>query len=78
MIIFVFKGIFHYIILPTIQKRKYGKNGTIYFQYRINVSQLLIETLSWKGSDKVELFIKKGELICKNLSKIDRAKLSIE
>ena len=55
-------------MLPTIQKRDYGKNGVIYSQYRLNISQKKMEELGWKGNDEVELFIEKGKLVCKNLS----------
>ncbi len=49
----------------TLQKRKYGKNGAIYVQYRINVSQENIEELRWEGNDKLEFTIKDGNLIYK-------------
>lgn len=54
--------------MPTIQERKYGKNGAIYSQYRINISQKIIESLGWSGNDEIEIIIKNGKIICKNLS----------
>ena len=55
--------------MPTIQKRDYGKNGKIYSQYRINVSQKIMDSLNWKGNDEIEIIVKNGKLVCKNLSK---------
>ena len=54
--------------MPVIQKREYGKNGTTYSQYRINVSQKIIESLNWKGNDTIEMIIQDGKLVCKKLS----------
>jgi len=56
------------MVLPTIQKRDYGKNGSVYSQYRINVSQKLMDSLGWNGNDELELLINNGKLVCKNLS----------
>ena len=55
--------------MPSIQKRDYGKNGVTYSQYRINVSQKIMESLGWEGNDQLELNILDGKLVCKNLSK---------
>jgi len=55
----------YFTVSTTLQKRKYGKNGAIYVQYRINVSQENIEELRWEGNDKLEFTIKDGNLIYK-------------
>ncbi len=55
--------------MPVIQKRVYGKNGKVYAQYRINISQKIIESLSWDANDEIEFVLDNGNLICKNLSK---------
>jgi len=49
-----------------IQKREYGKNGTIYSQYRLNIPQKIIDVLRWNGNDELDLSIHDGKLICKN------------
>ena len=61
-----FEGI---ISLVSLQERNYKKNGVEYTQYRINVSQKIVDTLGWKGSDLLELVTKDGTIIVKNQSK---------
>ena len=55
--------------MPVIQKREYGKNGTIYSQYRLNIPQKVIDLLRWDGNDEIILSIYDGKLVCKNISK---------
>jgi len=66
---FTFKHINDYNLMPIIQKREYGKNGTIYYQYRLNIPQKIIDSLRWDYLDEIEFVIKDKKLICKNISK---------
>lgn len=52
--------------MPVIQKREYGKNGTIYSQYRLNIPQKIIELLRWDANDEIEFVLDNGKLVCKN------------
>ena len=55
--------------MPVIQKREYGKNDTIYSQYRLNIPQKIIDLLRWDGNDEIDYTIHDGKLICKNITK---------
>ena len=55
--------------MVVIQRREYGKNGTIYSQYRLNIPQKIIDSLRWNGNDELDLFIHDGKLVCKNITK---------
>jgi len=55
--------------LPVIQRREYGKNGTIYSQYRLNIPQKIFNSLRWNEIDEIELIIVGNDLICKNVTK---------
>jgi len=65
--------------MPVIQRREYGKNGTIYYQYRLNIPQKIIDLLRWNGNDKIDYTIHDGKLIvsliCKNITNTSRKKL---
>ena len=54
--------------MPIIQRREYGNNGTIYYQYRLNIPQKIIDLLRWNGNDELDLSIHDGKLICKNIT----------
>ena len=54
--------------MPVIQKREYGKNGTIYYQYRLNIPQKIIDLLRWNGNDKVDYTIHDGKLVVSKTS----------
>jgi len=58
--------------MVVIQKREYGKNGTIYSQYRLNIPQKIIHSLRWNYLDEIEFVIDDsngdGKLICKNIT----------
>jgi len=56
-------------IMVTLQKRSYRKNGEMYLQFRITISEKIIDSLNWKGNDKLELIIKDGTIIVKNQMK---------
>ena len=58
--------------MPRLQEREYEKNGVMYAQYRITISQKKIDELRWKGNDEIDLDINDGKLICENLSKSDK------
>ena len=55
--------------MVVIQKREYGKNGTMYSQYRLNIPQKIIDLLRWNGNDELVLSIHDGKLVCKNTTK---------
>lgn len=63
--------------MVVIQKREYGKNGTIYYQYRLNIPQKIIDLLRWNCNDEIDFFIDNSNgdgklivsLICKNITK---------
>ena len=59
--------------MVVIQKREYGKNGTIYSQYRLNIPQKIIDLLRWNYLDEIEFIIDDSngdeKLVCKNISK---------
>jgi len=64
--------------MVVIQKREYGKNGTIYYQYRLNIPQKIINSLRWNGNDEIDYTIHDGKLIvsliCKNITITSRKK----
>ena len=49
--------------MVVIQRREYGKNGTIYSQYRLNIPQKIIDELRWNGNDEIDYTIVDGKLI---------------
>ena len=53
----------------TLQERTYRKNGVEYLQYRINISQKIVDSLNWKGNDSLELVISDGKIIIQNKTK---------
>ncbi len=59
--------------MPVIQKREYGKNGAIYYQYRLNIPRHIIDLLRWDYLDEIDFFIDysdgNGKLVCKNITK---------
>ena len=55
--------------MVTLQERSYKKNGNKYLQFRINISQKIVENLNWNGNDSLELIIKEGMIIVKNQTK---------
>ena len=55
--------------MVTLQKRSYRKNGTKYFQFRITISEKIIDSLNWDGNDSLELIVKDGMIIVKNQTK---------
>ena len=55
--------------MPIIQKREYGKNGITYYQYRITISQEIIDLVGWNKGDEIELIINGVEIICRNRAK---------
>jgi len=68
--------------MVVIQRREYGKNGTIYSQYRLNIPQKIIDLLRWNYLDEIEFVIdySNGDgklivsLICKNITITSRKK----
>lgn len=58
--------------MPRLQKREYGKNGVFYAQYRITISQKIIDNLEWNGDDEIDLDINNGKLVCENTSKLKK------
>ncbi|MCJ8306556.1 MAG: hypothetical protein HRU07_05845 [Nitrosopumilus sp.] len=75
---FAFKDIkaYNLMVVCTLQSREYGRNGTKYKQYRVNIPQKVIEELlEWTGNDKLECVIiksKKGtsaKLVWENITK---------
>jgi len=64
--------------MVVIQRREYGKNGTIYSQYRLNIPQKIIDLLRWNGNDEIDYTIDDGKLIvsliCKNITITSRKK----
>ncbi len=68
--------------MVVIQKREYGKNGTIYSQYRLNIPQKIIDSLKWNYLDEIEFVIDDSNgngklivsLICKNITISSRKK----
>jgi len=55
--------------MVTLQERSYRKNGVEYLQFRINISQKIIDSLNWNGDDSLELIIKDGNIIVQNKMK---------
>jgi len=43
--------------MVTLQERSYKKNGVEYLQFRINISQKIIDSLNWNGNDSLELIM---------------------
>ena len=60
--------------MVVIQKREYGKNGTTYSQYRLNIPQKIIDLLKWNYLDEIDFLIINGELVCKNITIPSRKK----
>lgn len=56
-------------IVVSLQERSYKKNGVEYLQFRINISQKIIDSLNWNGNDSLELIIKDGNIIVQNKMK---------
>ncbi len=54
--------------MPVIQKREYGKNGAIYYQYRLNIPQKIIDLLRWNGNDEIVLSICDGKLLISKMT----------
>lgn len=54
--------------MPIIQRREYGKNGTIYSQYRLNIPQKIIDSLRWNGNDEVILRVVNDELVVSQIT----------
>ena len=55
--------------MVTLQERTYRKNGVEYLQFRINISQKIVDSLNWNGNDLLELIIKDGNIIVQNQRK---------
>lgn len=55
--------------MVTLQERSYSKNGVEYLQFRINISQKIVDSLNWNGNDSLELIIKDGNIIVQNKMK---------
>jgi|APSaa5957512535_1039671.scaffolds.fasta_scaffold11067_2 hypothetical protein len=64
-----FKHFEETILLVSLQERNYKKNGVEYTQYRITISQKIVESLNWNGNDSLELITKDGTIIVKNQMK---------
>ena len=74
---FAFKHIRCYSLeekLVVIQKREYQINGVSYYQYRLNIPSKIINSLRWNELDKIEFTIIDGNLVCKNVIKLDKSK----
>ncbi len=56
--------------MPVIQRREYGKNGAIYYQYRLNIPRHIIDVLRWNTSsnNEIEYTIYDGKLIVSKIS----------
>lgn len=52
-----------------IQKREYGISGITYYQYRLHIPNKIFDLLRWDDTNEIELIIKDGNLICKNITK---------
>jgi len=61
--------------MVTLQERSYKKNGVEYLQFRINISQKIIDSLNWNGNDSLELIIDNGNIIVQNKFKKTFTKL---
>ena len=55
--------------MVTLQERSYKKNGNEYLQFRITISEKIIDSLNWNGNDKLELIVNNGTIIVKNQTK---------